>query len=498
MEINTMENKESILKSRRFKYGSFAVGLTVAFIALVIIFNVVVYALAYSYGWFIDLTGTQYYGITSASEKYLNMVLNEDVEIKIIFCQPKDRVLEDSSGYYIYRCVETYQKAYPNNVKVEYLDVIKYPEYADIYVSQLGHSLYTYNVIIESNQSTSFRLLTYENFYTFDSESGNVYAFNGEMRLTSTIVGLCTDMPICYFTTGQGEYVGSDDMGYSALYDMMLDAGFDVRTIDLDTEDISPDAKLVIVNDPTHDFTVAEVDKLARFTGNDQGNIMIFLSPNYSGDNLKEWMTEWGVEIADGQISDKSNCLDQNGVNVVASYPVDDTFGPSLHKDIRALGSVPKTVINNPISITHAWTDGYNGTRDVDEVLLSYATSVHSALNQPDTTGVYNLMTVTKQTRYDNLTQDKIHNYMLVTAAGYADDSYINSNAYANRDILFAFVRQLGKNIVPMEIDFKVFASEELDITTSEAYAWTITLTAVIPVCVLAIGTVVYVRRKKM
>jgi len=141
------KNRESILKNRKFKYGSLAVGLTVAFIALVIILNVVVYALAYSYGWFIDLTGTQYYGITAASERYLNMVLTEDVQIKIIFCQEKDRVLDDSSGYYIYRCVETYQKAYPNNISVEYLDVIKYPQYADIYVSQLGHSLYTYNVI---------------------------------------------------------------------------------------------------------------------------------------------------------------------------------------------------------------------------------------------------------------------------------------------------------------------------------------------------------------
>ena len=87
---------------------------------------------------------------------------------------------------------------------------------------------------------------------------------------------------------------------------------------------------------------------------------------------------------------------------------------------------------------------------------------------------------------------------MLVTAAGYAEDQYINSNAYANRDILFAFVQQLGKNIVPMDIDFKVFASEELDITTAEAYTWTIVLTAVIPVCVLSVGAVVYYRRKRM
>ena len=493
------KKKESVFKSRRFKYGSLAVGLTVAFIALVIILNVVIYALAYSYGWFIDLTGTQYYGITPASERYLNMVLTEDVKIKIIFCQEKDRVLEDSSGYYVYRCVETYQKAYPNNISVEYLDVIKYPQYADIYVSQLGHSLYTYNVIIESNQSESFRLLTYEKFYTFE-ESGSVYAFNGEMRLTSSIVGLCTDMPICYFTTGQGEYVGSEETGYSALHDMMLDAGFDVRTIDLEKEDISPDAKLVVINNPAYDFTPSEVNKLSYFSGNDQGNVMIFIAPERQQAlvNLKEWMSEWGIEIADGQITDKSNSLDQNGTNVVASYSQTDTYGASLHAAIREHESVPKTIINNPIAILQPWGENGRDRRDVDEVLYSYETAVRSSIGNPDEVGVYTLMTLTMQTRYDNITQDKMKNYMLVTAAGYAEDQYINSNAYANRDILFAFVQTLGKNVVPMDIDFKVFASEELDITTAEAYTWTVVLTALIPVCVLAAGTVVYVRRKRM
>jgi len=496
-----MDKKPSILNNRRFKYGSFAVAITVAFIALVIILNVVVYALAYSFGWFIDLTGTQYYGITEASERYLNMVLtNEDVKIKIVFCQEKDRVLEDEAGYFVYRCAETYREAFPDNIQIEYLDVIKYPQYAETYTSQLGHSLYTYNVIIETNQSTSFRLLTYENFYTIDSESGNVYAFNGEMRLTSSIVGLCTDMPICYFTTGHGEYVGSEETGYSALYGMMLDAGFDVRVVDLATAEIDPEAKVIVVNNPVYDFSPAEVDKLAIFTGNQQGNIMLFISPQNQSKlvGLKEWMSEWGVGIMDGQIVDTDHSLDAEGVNIVAAYPTEDTFGPSLHEDIRALESVPKTVIDNALAIEQIWGDNNHGTRDLDSVLDSHSSSSLCAVGDVDRPGMYTLMSITKQTVYDTITQDRINNYMLVTSAGYAEDKYINSNAYGNRDILFAYVRQLGKNIVPMDIEFKVFASEELDITKAEAYTWTVILTTLIPIAVLSAGIVVYVRRRKM
>ena len=178
-------NKKSIFSERRFKYGSFAVGLTVAFVALVIAVNAVIYALAYTYGWYLDLTGEQYYGITDKSTKYLDEVLTDGVEVKIIFCQDKDLVIEDGAGYYIYRCVETYKKAYPNNIKVEYLDVIEHPELAEVYTTQLGIPLYTYNIIIETNMSPNKRVLTYENFFTFDADTGNVYAFNGERRFTS-------------------------------------------------------------------------------------------------------------------------------------------------------------------------------------------------------------------------------------------------------------------------------------------------------------------------
>ena len=497
---NSQKNR-SFFKDRRFKYGSLAVGLTVAFVALVVILNVVVYALAYSYGWYIDLTGTQYYGITDASTRYLDMVLTDGVDVKIIFCQDKDEVLADPSGYYVYRCVETYKKAYPDNIKVEYLDVVKYPEHANIYTAKLGSSLYTYNVIIETNLSESFRVMTYENFYSFDSESGNVYAFNGEMKLTSSIVGLCTDMPICYFTTMHGETVGDAEKGYCALYELLLDAGFEVRTVDLTKEEIDPAAKLVVVNDPIYDFTPSEVDKIAYFAGNLQGNVMVFLSPERQDkmNELKLWMEEWGIGIENGQVKETvENSLSADGLSVIATYPDATTFGASLHYDMRQLESTPRTVVNNPIAITPVWGAGVSKDyREVDTVLSSSHSSMLCSLDG-DTRGAYSLMTLVRQTKHDNITQDTIKNYLLVGAAGYVEESYLNSNSYGNRDILFAFVQQMGKTIVPMDIEFKVFASEALDISVGTAYTWIIIMSVVLPIAIGAVGVVVYVRRKKL
>lgn len=495
-----MKKLSSLFKERRFKYGSLAVGLTVAFVALVIMINAVVYALAYSYGWYIDLTGTQYYGITSASENYLDMVLTPDVQIKIVFCQDKDEVLADSSGYYVCRCAETYKKAYPDNIKVEYLDVIAHPELASQYSLQIGTSLYTYNVIIESNKSTAFKIMTYENFYTFDSDSGDVYAFSGERKLTSTIVNLCTtDIPICYFTVGQGENIEWDTGYKCALYEMMEDAGFEVRTIDLETEDISPDARLIVINDPKTDLAAVEVDKISEFAGNDLGNVMVFVSPENQSElkNLEEWLEEWGIGIESGKLRDTSNSIDPDGFELVAYYPTDDTFGPSLHSSMRALQSAPKTIVPDAVAVKDIWKGEAVGYRLADSVIDTYSGSVLCAGDE-ELSGTYSLMMLSQQLKQDASTGKELINYVMVTSAGYASDEYIASGSYGNRNILFALSRAMGVVSVPMDIDFKVFSSERLSITALEARTWTIVMAAVIPVGILAAGGVVYFKRKRL
>ncbi len=499
MENNANKKKSSIFSDRRFKYGSLAVGLTAAFIAMVVIINAVVYALAYSYGWYIDLTGTQYYGITDSSKKYLDEIIKDETQVKIIFCQDKDRVLDDSAGYYVYRCAETYKKEYPNNIKVEYMDIVENPKLADIYTSQLGKTLYASDVIIETEKN--FRVVSYDNFFTFDEESGNVYAFNGERRFTSYIIALCTEYPICYFTTGHGESIYDSEGEPNALYRMMEDAGFDVRTIDLSKEDIDDEAMVVIINNPVYDFmnsddSVDETRKLGRFMSDEGGNMMVFLSPEHQANltNLKYWLEEWGIGIEDGKVKDTSNSLSSDGFSVVADYPTEG-FAASLHLSLRSLNSAPMTVIDDPLAIKPIW-ESSNG-RTVGTVLYSHSSSVLCTENG-DLTGSYPIASLVRQVRTDPVTSSSLSTYMFVSSAGYADGSYLDSNAYGNKDIIQSLATQMGKKLVPLDIDFKVFASEELNIKTSAAYAWTVVLSAVLPLAVAVIGGVICYRRKRL
>lgn len=507
-----MENNEksSIFKSRRFKYGSLAVTLTVLFIVLVIVLNAAIYALTFSFGWYLDLTGEQQYGITDASKELLDGVLVPGVNVKIVFCQDKDRVLEDSGGYYVYKCIESYKKAYPDNIKVEFLDINKHPELASKYTTQHGIQLYTYNIIMETDMDNgdipNLRVFQYNDFFITDSETNTVYAFHGENRFTSYIIALCHDFPKCYFITGHGEKISDGNGNYCELYEFMEDAGYDVREINLSSPGASlADAKAVVINDPVYDYSTEELDHIGQFMSDNIGNAMVFLSPDnaLSDDpardltNLKAWLKLWGVEIV-GQVSDNTNSLtNSNGLSIFSAYPLESesTFAASLHSHMRKKDSQPKTVIDNALAFNCNWhtQDGVrtNGAKEYQPVLYTYDTaSVGDYKNKQ-----FEIAALVRNTNTDDDTESILMSYLFVSSAGY--EKYLGSSVYGNRDILYMLAKQMGKELVPLGIDMKPFESEELTISTEAAYVWTVILVGVMPCAVLTVGAVVCFRRKR-
>jgi len=79
----------------------------------------------------------------------------------------------------------------------------------------------------------------------------------------------------------------------------------------------------------------------------------------------------------------------------------------------------------------------------------------------------------------------------------FATESMLSSAVYGNSDVLLATTRDLGKELVPVDIDYKMFASTEISsMTTRSKNVWT-TLLAVIPtVLIIGTGVFVLVRRK--
>ena len=227
--MNNPIYNQNVNKHRRLKFGALAVGLTAAVIALVVIVNAVFSVLATKFMWYVDMTKEQIYGITQQSLDLLDSYRStEEFTIDIVFCSYEDELRADYSTNLVHNLAKQYEEEF-DFINVKYIDIINHPEAVDQYLSTSVSRPKTTSVIISNG--TQSRLYTINSFYTFDSDSGNVFAFNGEYKITAAILQLAGDNPIAYFVTGHGEQTEG-----TVMWSLFEDAGYDVRKIDLSKE----------------------------------------------------------------------------------------------------------------------------------------------------------------------------------------------------------------------------------------------------------------------
>ena len=280
-----------------------------------------------------------------------------------------------------------------------------------------------------------------------------------------------------------------------------------MRTINLAQESIDEDARIVVINNPVYDFIGAEADsefaneiaKLDAFLDR-LGCLIVFSDPDNAGNltNLSEFLEEWGIAFTpDTYVKDTAHSVSTDGMSVVAAYDA-DTLGASLYKDITSnLITPPKTISRYTTPIEILWENGgdLSGSREVSPILQSYDTAVAVKDGSESGTGVYNLMTVSREMRLMN--NDYYSSYVVaIGSSDFASANYLFSNAYANSDILSAVMRATGRDKILADIPFKVFDNTELTITTAQANNWTVGLVTVLPVTAAVVGLAVWVRRK--
>lgn len=494
---------KAFFKKKKFRYGSAAVAFTCVVIAAVILFNVVFSALADKLLWFVDMTSGQLFTLSDATHELLKDI---DEEITINFCQPLDTLTENETQNLIYQCAKEYEKSF-DNIKIEYLDIITNPAAIEKYANSSNTRIKTTSVVVTSD--TDFRTFTLESFFATDSETQEVLAFDGELKLTSAILQLTSDSPIAYFSTGHGETTGTSDATRPDLWKLFETAGYQVKTIDLSKEEFDEEAQVLIINDPIKDFqgfndAVNEIEKIAKFL-DDLGNLMVFIDPETPDlPELEALLEEWGIKVEDAVIKDSVNALSTDGLKIDAYYPT-DTMGSGLHTSLRNHDSIPKTVVNYARPLSIIWgVDGNDvtnsvSTRHASAVLTTYNTAKAFSFDEKelDAKSPFNLMTITREEQI--IDNEVYYSYVMVTGStDFATDAYLHSSAYANGEILYSAMRFMGKETVPTNISHKYLEDKSLDITTESANNWTLAVTVIAPVIVFAIGVVIQIRRKHL
>ena len=492
----------SFTQSRKFKYGSVATAFTIAFIAIVVIFNVIFTALANKYMWYIDMTEEQTYTLSEEAREIMSDI-TEDVTI--VFASDPDVLMNGTnSSYtrYIYTTALQLEEAFPN-VHVEAVNVLKNPSYFREYYTTAATDIDTDSIVVTSG--TEVRVFAAEAFFVFNdvSDSSTVWAYDGEEAFLSGIMQVTqTDTPKIAFTVEHGE----DMAGALYLADVFATNGFEVQTVNLAQDTLDEDCRILVIFNPLYDFIGAEaeeksfneIEKIDKFL-DDHGCLMVFGDPQNAGNltNLNELLAEWGIAyMTDFTVRDTEHAMTTDAYSIIAEYQP-DTLGGSIYRDLNNLATPPKTIIRKAAPIEILWETGgaVNGSRQVSAVLKSYETSELVKDGMVVDSGKYNLVTISRET---NIVDNEYY-YSYVIAFGsssFAAQSYIDSNAFANEDILAAAMRAVGRERVLSMLEFKPFDNSEITITTEEANNWTVAMTLAIPAVIALCGIVVITRRK--
>lgn len=521
---------EKFYKSKKFRYGSSATAITVIVIAAIVILNVIVTALGTTFGWYSDLTSKKYYDLSDAFKKEFEGLTKENGEtsyFNIVLMMDEDRYSTyNAQTVLLYNTFREIAKTY-DNVNLKAINSTTYPELVEKYKYAYGDTISLTDVVIELADENFEPISTatakkygVNTFFTFD-EKGNLYGYNAEARLLSSfcqLLGKDENQPVAFYLQGHGE----PELSSVTLtwVEVLEGAGYKVQPINLLTEDFSDyyDLSLagdynnciVIMNAPMFDLyvpapgedSVNEVKKLREFLGTTYGNMIVTVgatTPDLPA--LKGLLSEWGIGY-NGYISDsKHSIASSEASKITADYSqMTDGIAALLKKDLFGSQSTSvTTVFESPAAVViydkaTISAHGYNGSYGSYPLLYPYSSATYS---EPLNEGDEGCFLGISYSEWDLNDSNNTRSYVFVVGSTeFLSQTY--ANTCMNRKVMYWALSQIYDEVIAFDdIEFIQFTDgSSLDITDSQATAWTVTTIVAVPVIALAAGAIVWIRRR--
>ena len=539
--------KNSVFKSKKFKYGGSAVALTVIVIALVLILNVVVTSLASTNSWYTDLTGASIYSISDDFEQELDKILNpeggEKKYINIVIMMDEDRFSVNSAyTNYVYHTIKQIEKRF-DNVRLVSKDIIKNPEEKTRYQLNEADAIYTTDVAIELADANGNPIIerapkrySLENFFTWMNTTNestgqttkSIYAYNAEVAFISAISRLVNfeDRPTAYYLQGHGEPTLDQASDWVDLLDKI---GYNVKAINLSYEDFpyesgaKHNSDVLIINAPIYDLLaptsenpdmVSEAKKIREFLQTNYGNLIVMensSTPKLHA--LEELLSEWNLGYGSSVTDNAHSVSGSNGVKIFADYSELDA------KNIMARGllsriidtdtseSYPDAIFNSAKSVivkNDENGDGMSDTRtnNTDGQLVALESGDHGtyellpSYKTAECNGEKGSVALAAFSRVVWDKNDTNGTYSCVFCFG--SSTFVDPQIPINNSIMnmvFSYINR-NESVNYENISMKKFDSNGLSVSTSAATTWTVVCVAVLPVLIIAFGTFVWIRRR--
>lgn len=383
------QKKPSVFRGNKFKRGGMATIMTVVFIAVVVVVNLLVSILSDRFPSLnIDLTAQK---MNTLSDQAMEIVKTVEEKTHIYLIGSEDAYRNDAiyANYglkysQVANLAERLQEA-NQNIQVEFIDPDSNPEFISQYANDY---LSTGRVLVRTEKRYRVLGLTDMFSQSQNQTTGETEMYsNVDSALAAAIEMVNMDkVPVLTIATGHNEMLNSDNM--EAFLDMMKKQNFDVQEIDILTQDIPEDTQILMIPTPTTDYTVEEVDKLrALLEDKDREESVTVLAAFYPTQselpNISSFLEEWGVSVKSGSVvmesdSDRYALADPRCVIVDSASEV---FDSNTYTRLVSPLSVPLEVLftgNGDIGVETLWTTS-------DKAYVLTENDSQEAMENPDT-----------------------------------------------------------------------------------------------------------------
>lgn len=498
-------------KGKQFKQGSYSSVLIVIIIAIIVVVNMAASQIPAGYAQ-IDVTDNKMYSIGDQTKELLSG-LDKDVEIYYI-CQ------DGSEDENITRMLKLYEDS-SSHVSVTQIDPVMNPQFTAQYTDA---DVPDNSIIVTSGDA--YKYISYSDIYItevdYTTYSYQTTGYDGEGRVTSAIDYVTSDsLPKMYILEGHNEVEIS-----STVQDRISRENITTESLSLLTmESVPEDCDILLINSPQNDLSENEAQMIIDYL--DQGG-KVFMTSTYTDNdltNLDTILAHYGLSRVEGIVVEgDSNYYYPR----YPSYLVPDVESHTITSSLRSDNRYVLLPSAQGISIGDAPRDGITvdelfTTSDAAYSKVNVTTNTTIEKEEGDIDGPFALGVAVSEPIEDSedesasdestadaesasdesdgeteaADEDKEAQLVFVSTVGILDDTMNSVVSDGNYDFFMNALSWMSKETSSVSIAEKSLTYSSLMVNAGSANMWGILLIAVVPLAVLCIGVVVWVRRRR-
>ena len=481
---NKFDKKKLIgtISKKHIKNGSYTMVMSVIFIAVVIVINMIVSTIPSKYSE-IDISSQKLYSIGDETKKML-----KDLEKDVTIYQIAQSGSEDENISNLLKKYEDESK----HIKVEQKDPVVNPKFVSQYTSD---DLSANSLIVVCGDRN--KVIDYNNIYEtsvdYQTYSSQTTGFDGEGQITSAIGYVTSEnLPVLYTVEGHGE----KDMDSSIKEDIEK-ANMDIKSLNLLTEGTVPDdADCLFIDSPSTDFSSDEKDAIIEYLENG-GKAIIF--SDYTTEDMPNFdaiLENYGVQRTEGVVFEGDN---QHYAMQMPYYLVPTINSTDASSETASAGYY----VLAPYAQGIKQLDDVRDTVKIESILTTsdqaYSkTDLNSNTIEKedgDVEGPFDLgVSIT-----ESLDDDKETQIVYYSTSNLMDSQTNQMVSGGNEKLIMESLKWMTdtEESASVSIPSKSLEVSYLTITDYDAAFWKICTIALIPGIFLVIGFVVWIKRRK-